>query len=657
MALLSVASDVAGPFDYAKTRGGPFDPIKHVVPANRRAEAYAYQDRVKRNLTQQELYQFGTKPAQSALKTVAKAAGSAAKVAGSVASYVPGVGTAVGAGLKVAGAAVSGENIAKAAVNAAKTSVPYVQMAEQAVKAAGDIASGRNVLKTIQARGTEAALQAVPGGDLGRSVAKAAANMAAAGVKGQNVLKAAAKETLATAIAMAPPVSRETLNAATVALANGKNPLSGAGAAAVQSALSQVADPGARAVVAAALRGGGAQTVLQNATPRVLARAASVLPGGGSQAIVQSITGKAPAELAKGQSMTTSIRPNLRALSTMNPVTVTRPTVFSRPGLRRGVHHVPLSPIAKTFVRARAGRLAADVSGLTSEGKWKVEKGDTGSSIAKALTGDPNRWTELKAVNPTLMKARQAQVAKYGFPIYVGDVINLPAGWVKPAVAPTAKPTVTPSTTTTAPTVTTPTATVVVPAQTVLAPMGDVAAQAAARATLVAWSKTDGATAAGVSDYGSATELGATMWTARDKLESASFENWSKGQGDWAGSADGEWSQALADALRLWAEKKSTQVLTPVINPTVIATNPSVQTTTPPPVVVSPGSVTVTKSPDEILGPGGIQIPQITVTPPSVQTQTTQAQAEQKPSFWQQNKSSLISGGIGLAVAALSRRV
>lgn len=58
---------------------------------------------------------------------------------------------------------------------------------------------------------------------------------------------------------------------------------------------------------------------------------------------------------------------------------------------------------------------------------YTVKSGDTGSGIAKAFTGDASRWVELKALNPKVM-ARAAS-KQYGFAIYVGDVINIPADW------------------------------------------------------------------------------------------------------------------------------------------------------------------------------------------------------------------------------------
>lgn len=52
-----------------------------------------------------------------------------------------------------------------------------------------------------------------------------------------------------------------------------------------------------------------------------------------------------------------------------------------------------------------------------------VKAGDTGSSIAKAYTGNPNRWPELVTVNPGSKDAR------YGFKANVGQRINIPASW------------------------------------------------------------------------------------------------------------------------------------------------------------------------------------------------------------------------------------
>lgn len=86
---------------------------------------------------------------------------------------------------------------------------------------------------------------------------------------------------------------------------------------------------------------------------------------------------------------------------------------------------------------------AADVPALPPVpipvlGTYRVQAGDTGQRIALKFTGDVARWTDLRAANPTLMRTRAKDVAKFGFPIYAGDLINLPAAWAGLAPTPTA---------------------------------------------------------------------------------------------------------------------------------------------------------------------------------------------------------------------------
>jgi len=64
-----------------------------------------------------------------------------------------------------------------------------------------------------------------------------------------------------------------------------------------------------------------------------------------------------------------------------------------------------------------------------------VKSGDTGSSIAKAFTGNANRWPELVTVNPS------TKDAKWGFKAYPGQRINLPASWPSGIPVPLPSPT------------------------------------------------------------------------------------------------------------------------------------------------------------------------------------------------------------------------
>lgn len=85
-------------------------------------------------------------------------------------------------------------------------------------------------------------------------------------------------------------------------------------------------------------------------------------------------------------------------------------------------------------IRAEIARLKNEAPKPTPDGADKpapvthlatyvVKKGDTGSSIAQAFTGNSARWKELLPVNPG------TKDAKYGFKANVGQRINLPASW------------------------------------------------------------------------------------------------------------------------------------------------------------------------------------------------------------------------------------
>ena len=162
------------------------------------------------------------------------------------------------------------------------------------------------------------------------------------------------------------------------------------------------------------------------------------------------------------------------------------------------------------------------------------------------MTGNKSRWTELKAVNPTIMNARKAAAAKYGFPIYAGDKVNLPASWTasqQPAQPPSPAPPAPPQ---------------------VVAPLGDIAAMSQARIQLAAWGASDGRNQSGLTDYATPNDLASLQWAARDKFEAASFENWWNKTGYQPSvPSDGELSPALASALTAWTEAKAHQAVLP----------------------------------------------------------------------------------------------
>lgn len=80
---------------------------------------------------------------------------------------------------------------------------------------------------------------------------------------------------------------------------------------------------------------------------------------------------------------------------------------------------------------------------VPSLGKYTVKTGDTGSKIALRYTGNANRWPDLCAANVELCASRPLETGKFGFPIYAGDVINIPASWAGLAPTPSAAASIT----------------------------------------------------------------------------------------------------------------------------------------------------------------------------------------------------------------------
>lgn len=469
-------------------------------------------------------------------------------VAASVASFVPGVGTGISSGLAAASALSQGKSLRTVGEEAALAAVPGGQLARSALRAGIGVARGQNVLKTVGREGISYARQNLPGGEL----AQRAVNVGIAAAQGQNVARAAGREAMS------------------YARQNVRLPSS------VQNAIS---------------------TVTSNVpkVPMTLQRPSFGLPTSVSPEAVSRIR----------QTSVGLRRPDMRAQIA--------PVMQRKAGFR------PLSNYARSMLVRALPHMRSEVSGLSDNGaQWIVEKGDIGSSIALKLTGNANRWTELKSVNPKIMSRSPDLVKKYGFPIYPNDVVNLPASWIK-STAPSA-PQSAPAT----PNPTTPPA--------VVMPAGDIAAQGQARTILTAWGKTDGVNQAGVADYGSAAEIGATSWTARDVMQGASFANWWRKSGGQPPVPSGEWSQALADGLHRWAEQKAQQVSNTalaaggVIVPSLAA--PGSPAAAPPPVnapLPTPWAATPTPAATSTpaAAPAGstptqIQLPQVTISAPTV---------------------------------------
>jgi hypothetical protein len=323
----------------------------------------------------------------------------------------------------------------------------------------------------------------------------------------------------------------------------------------------------------------------------------------------------------------------------------------------------PLSMNTRNMLVRALPHMSREVSGLSETGaQWIVEKGDTGSKIALKLTGNANRWTELRPINPKVMGRGAAAVAKYGFPIYVGDRINLPSSWIKVTAQTPAQSAPSTASASTAP-----------PVQ---MPGGDLAAQGQARTILAAWGKSDGAREAGVPDYGTAPELNATSWTARDTLMANAFADWWRRNGGPPAVPDGQWSDSLVQALNAWAENKAKQVANSalaaggiVIPSLALPTPPSATPTASPTVTPSaPAASTPAQLPGAVtpslpgLPSGQIVLPTVVVsgggasTAPAAQVPTagTQAaaQAQSSGSAWTDQQKWAWGSALGGSVAA-----
>jgi len=466
---------------------------------------------------------FGSK----LLKKVGKAVSSVAKTV----AKVPGISTALApvrlardiargknvvASIKKQGAAVVADT--RKALPVAASIVSVIPGAGTAVGAGLSAVSAVSQGKSLAQIGQAAALGAIPGGQLARSALRAGIGVA----RGQNVLKTVGREGLAYARQNLPggELAQRALNVG-IAAAQGQNVARAAGREALSYARQNIPVPSLPANV-------------QNVVSSVTSNVRKAVPMNLSRPNFGMPASISPENVARIRQVSVGLRrPNMRAQI--------QPTMQRKAGFR------PLAMNTRSWLVKGLPHMRGEVSGLSETGaQWIVESGDTGSKIALKLTGSAGRWTELRAVNPTVMGRGAKLVAKYGFPIYVGDKVNLPASWIKvtaqtPAQAAPA------------------TATAATPPPVVM-PAGDIAAQGQARTILTAWGKTDGKNAAGVSDYGATSEILATSWTARDVLMGSSFATWWRTNGGPPAVADGNWSDDLAKALNAWAEQKAAQV-------------------------------------------------------------------------------------------------
>lgn len=176
------------------------------------------------------------------------------------------------------------------------------------------VARGKNIAGSLEHAAIDAALNSLPGGELTGAAIRTVANIVAAGVQGQNVLKSAANELTAAAISFVPnEQARQVLQSAADAALNGQNVLQGAKAAAINTALQQVSDPSARQAIAGVLQGKSPEQIVQGAGQSLLSRAAAAAPTGGAAAVVTGIVGKSPGQLIAAAQKT--IAPVMRSVA------------------------------------------------------------------------------------------------------------------------------------------------------------------------------------------------------------------------------------------------------------------------------------------------------------------------------------------------------
>jgi hypothetical protein len=604
-----------------------------------------------------------------------------------VISFVPGIGTgvsaAIGAGLALAEGqsitdammagvkgALPGGPAAQMAFNVAKAAIerkPLDQIAiaslpisdqqkkllAQGMSAVKDIASGKNVAKSIvdnavkslppdyakavqigMAMGHAKSLQdALKTGAAGAASIGGAA-LAKSGAKNMNLFTKAASNLGVTKAGIEKAVG------AAQAIKNGSPVLKSSLAKAVSSYVANSPGHVGFKTAVAVLKNtsgnkvamGVARRALPNEAARqgfdaavgVVAKTVSQNPGGLAKRAGSSFV----ANLSKPKANLSPYQPNLKhAIESMtrNPTLVMQhPMVLankfgtSQQTVLQALKHVgtqrlmpwrSLSPNAANFIRkwnpnANVGMLTHgtnDTAGLDESGtKYIVEKGDSPFKIAQKLTGNGNRWTELKALNADKKPAITVNV-------WVGEVLNLPASWQKPTVkqqspGPAASSQPAPQ----APTAST----------TVAAPISIAPGILQGKGILVAWGKTDGVKEAGVSNYGATAEDLSTNFGPRDSLQLKSYQNWNNKTGAAKLVVDGKLGPKSLASLQAWAEKRAAQAIP--ASPVQVSV-PGGTVTTLPEIVIegsasSPSPVVVaTPSPVVVTSPGIPQIPQLPV--------------------------------------------
>jgi hypothetical protein len=507
----------------------------------------------------------------------------------------------------VAESAIQGKPIDQVAISALPISAQQKQLLAQGLKAAKDIAAGKNVAASI----ADNAIKSLPpqyakavqvGMAVGRAKslqeglkagAMGAASMGASALsKGKTmnpVIKAignlgATKGAIQKAVGAAQaikngsPALGKALNAAVSNFRNGSPEHLGFKTA-VQVLKETSGNKVAMGVARRALPTESARKAFDVAVGTV-SRTVSANPG----ALARRAGSAFVPQMAKAKGVISPYQPNLKhaietlkrnpAMASQHPMVLAKQfgtsqqvalEALKKVGGQRLLPWRSMSPRAAGFVQKWArvpmsflSHGTSDTAGLDETGtKYIVEKGDSPFKIALKLTGNGNRWTELKALNAD----KKPPITQN---IWTGEVLNIPASWQKPVVQAAPSPVAVSS----QPAPTRPT-TVSTPTPTISVAPGILQA----KATLVAWGKTDGANQAGVTDYGSTAADLSTSFGPRDKLQLMSFQTWSNKTGHAPLVVDGILGPKSLAALQSWAEKRAAQAV-----PAAVAAAPTVTT-------------------------------------------------------------------------------
>lgn len=443
--------------------------------------------------------------------------------------------------------------------------VPGTSLITSQVALAGDIARGRNVIGAVRKQGRFIAADARRSAPIAASVVSFVPGVGTGVAAGLNAASAVAQG--------------RGLKGALIAAGQGALPGGALVTAAGRAVSSAVRGDNLLAVARSAASGVVPENIMRavdfgadvirgkNVLKTVLAQAAKQFaPGspelGGFNAAKLVLTSAAPTAqaLASARKTLTSegarrafdaaVGEAAKAAAQHKP---TRASLVANPATRRlmrlgsgkvGAQFRPLTARAAQVVATRQPSVSLgalfgrhETAGLESDGAaYRVENGDNAWAIAKKLTKDGNRWRELVKANP--QKKTNPKDGNFAT-LFAGEKLTLPASW-RQSVGPVLK--------------------------------ADTLSQA--RAILKVWSDSDGASEAGVTDYGNKPEDSSLTWGPRDRLLLISFLNWRQRTANKRLQAGGDLTDIAADELRLWAAEHAASANAPAV-PVPVASVPT----------------------------------------------------------------------------------